>query len=402
MELNVNKEEYWKFIKNHEQDDPAHLVLKQKQFPDLPLKELASQIASRQKAKAKLPEWYSKKVWFPPKLSLEQCSSEATAKFKASLISGNCFADLTGGFGIDTYYLSQNFKECNYVEQQAELCELAIYNFKVLQSNIQVYHTASEYFLEKIDEPLDWIYLDPARRGDRNQKVFLWEDCSPNLVKLLPLLFEKAQKIMVKAAPMQDISRAIAELENKVKTVYIIEWQGEVKELLYILHKETVEYPKIHAIQLSDTGNPIFISSGNKLKESESDINFELPQQYLYEPSPAIMKAGFFKQLAQRFQLSKLHPNTQLFTSNDLSEDFPGRTFKILHQIPVQKKELKKYLPDMKGNLSTRNFPVPIAQLKKKLGLKDGGERYIFAITLKREEKALLICEKLNLREKPV
>jgi hypothetical protein len=396
MELSDNAA-YWKFIKDHEQDDPAHLVLKQKQFPDFPLKELASQIASRQKAKAKLPEWHAEKVWFPPKLSLEQCSSEATAKFKASLISGTRLADLTAGFGIDIYYLSQNFKQSHYVEQQIDLCELAKHNFKVLKSEIQIHHTESENFLKKIKAPLDWIYLDPARRGDRNQKVFLWEDCIPNLIELLPLLFEKSKNIMVKAAPMQDISRAFAELGNKVKEVYIIEWQGEVKELLYILNTEAIDHPKIHAIQLSDDGKPIFSFKGDQLKEAESSIKIEMPKQYLYEPSPAMMKAGLFKQLAVHFLVSKLHSNTQLFTSNDLSEDFPGRTFKILHQIPVQKKALKKVLPELKGNLSTRNFPMPIAQLKKKLGLKDGGSQYLFATTLKNEEKVLLVCEKVKL-----
>lgn len=395
MELNV-KEEYWKFIKDHEQDNPAQLVLKQKQFPDLPLKEIASQIASRQKAKTKLPEWYSEKVWFPPKLSLEQCSSEATAKFKASLISGQSFADLTGGFGIDTYYLSHNFSKSHYVEQQQELCELAQYNFKVLNCDIEIHHSQSEEFLKSLHKSLEWIYLDPARRGDRMQKVFLWEDCSPNLVELLPLLFEKAQNIMVKAAPMQDISRAIAELENKVKAVYIIEWQGEVKELLYILSKEAEENPEIHAVQILENGTPIFSFTGDKLKEAEISVEYEVPQKYLLEPSPAIMKAGLFKQLAQDFQLSKLHPNTHLFTSDKIKKDFPGRVFKIVNQIPIQKKELKKILPEMKANLASRNFPMPIAQLKKKLGLKDGGEHYLFAVTLKGEERVLLICEKLK------
>jgi hypothetical protein len=393
MELS-DKEEYWKFIKDHEQDNPAQLVLKQKQFPDLPIKELASQIASRQKAKSKLPEWHSKKIWFPPKLSLEQCSSEATSKFKSSLISGNTFADLTGGFGIDTYYLSQSFSKSHYVEQQQELCKLAEYNFKILNCDIEIHHSQSETFLNNSQTPLDWIYLDPARRGDRNQKVFLWEDCSPNLVELLPLLFEKAQNILLKAAPMQDISRAIAELENKVKAVYIIEWQGEVKELLYILSKEVVENPEIHTVQISENGTPIFTFTGDKSKEAESFIDYEMPQQYLYEPSPAMMKAGFFKQMAQKFQLSKLHPNTHLFTSREIKEDFPGRVFKIVNQIPVQKKELKKYLPEMKANLASRNFPMPIAQLKKKLGLKDGGQHYLFATTLKNEEKVILICDK--------
>ncbi len=341
MELS-DKAKYWEFIRDHEQDDPAQLVLKQKQFPDLPLKELASQIASRQKAKIKLPEWYAEKVWFPSKLSLEQCSSEATAKFKASLVSGNSLADLTGGFGIDTFYLSQNFLESHYVEQQEELCELTQYNFKVLNNDTDIHHSQSEEFLKNIQPPLDWIYIDPARRGDRNQKVFLWEDCSPNLVELLPLLFEKGNNVMVKAAPMQDISRAIAELGNKVKEVYIIEWQGEVKELIYFLNQESVFNPKINAVQLSDEGKPIFSFNGDKLKEEESSIKIGIPQQFLYEPSPVMMKAGLFKQLAQKFQLSKLHTNTHLITCQEIKKDFPGRIFKIENQIPVKKKELKQ------------------------------------------------------------
>jgi hypothetical protein len=395
MELNARKEKYWKFIKDHEQENPAQLVLKQKQFPGFPLKELASQIASRQKAKLKLPEWFAEKTWFPPKVSLEQCSSEASAKFKSSLISGASFADLTGGFGIDTYYLSQSFQKSHYIEQQQELCELAHYNFGELSANIEVHHFESAAFLNSVQEPLDWIYLDPARRGDRNQKVFLWEDCSPNLIEILPLLFEKSKNVMVKAAPMQDISRGITELGNKVQAVYIVEWQGEVKELLYILSKEAIEYPEIHAVQLSDDGTPIFTFSGSNLKESESSIRYETPQKYLYEPSPCMMKAGFFKQLGQKLGLSKLHPNSHLFTSSNLVQRFPGRTFEILNQIPAQKKELRKYLPEKKANLSSRNFPMSVAQLKKKLDVKDGGSHYIFATTLRNGEKVLLICAKV-------
>lgn len=391
MELN---DKIWEFIKDHEQDNPAQLVLKQKQFPELPMRDIASQIAARQKAKLKLPEWYDKKVWFPPKLSLEQCSSEATAKFKSRLLSGNRFADLTGGFGIDSYYIAQNFQESHYVEQQQDLCELAKSNFEELKSTIEVHHMSAEKFLKGIRKPLDWIYLDPARRGDRNEKVFLWEDCSPNLTELLPALFKKSKNILVKAAPMQDISRATAELGNMVSAVYIIEWQNEVKELLYILSKSVVEYPKISAIQLSDEGKVQSIFAGDKFEEAKLNALVQEPQQYLYEPSPAIMKAGLFKQMARAYKVSKLHANTQLFTSNEIPDNFPGRVFKIVQQLPVQKKELKKYLPELKANLSSRNFPMNIVELKKKLGLKDGGKHYLFATTLKGNEKVLLLCEK--------
>ncbi|WKK86452.2 hypothetical protein QYS48_05745 [Marivirga arenosa] len=396
MELSANRKDVWKFIKDHEQDDPAQLVFKQKQFPDLPLKEIASQIQARQKAKSKLPEWADKEIWFPPLLSLEQSSSEATAKFKSSLLSGNRFADLTGGFGIDCYYIAQNFKESHYIEQQKVLCDLANYNFDVLKSDIQIHQTQASEFLVNNSLYFDWIYLDPARRGDKNQKVFLWEDCSPNLTELLPLLFEKSKKVMVKAAPMQDISRGISELDQRVKDIYIIEHNGEVKELLYILNKEKVSAPNIHAIQLNKMGDSLFHFQGKKHLEDDLNYQFENPENYLYEPAPSIMKSGLFKQLAKQFNISKLHPNSQLFTNNDLIENFTGRKFKIINQVSAQKKALKKVLPEMKANLSCRNFPMPVAQLRKKLGLKDGGEYYLFATTLKNDEKVILVCKKLK------
>ena len=392
----LQAENIWQFIKDHEQDNPAHLVLRQPDFHHIPIQELAAQIAARQKAKMKLPEWHAQKVWFPPKVSLEQCSSEATARFKASLLSGKSFADLTGGFGIDTYYLSQQFEECHYVEQEQVLCELAAYNFHVLNQPIEVHQAQSEEFLEKIEKPLDWVYLDPARRGDRAQKVFLWQDCSPNITTLLPQLFASSKNVMVKAAPMQDISRGIAELENKVKAVYIIEWQKEVKELLYILSPTEVEEVRITAVSLSDVGDVLTTFAGNKSQETVANVYYQSPQKYLYEPSPAVMKSGLYKLLGGRFELGKLHANTQLFTSNQLRTDFPGRIFELKSQIPVQKKQLKQVLPEMKANLSTRNFPMPIAQLKKKLAITDGGAHYLFATTLKDDVKALLVCEKLT------
>ncbi|MBK6265521.1 hypothetical protein JKA74_10775 [Marivirga sp. S37H4] len=385
------------FIKENEQAEPAHLVLKAKQFPDLPMREIAEQVASRKKAREKLPEFYAHpNILFPPAISMEQCSSQATAQFKASLIEGTKMVDLSGGFGIDTYYLSQSFRECVYVEQQTHLCELATYNFKQLNSSIHVENKEASAFLERAKNDFDWMYIDPARRDQNQKKVSRWEDCSPDITNLLPKILEKAPRVLLKGAPMLDISQAILDLSHQVKKVHIVEWRGEVRELLFQLGKTEIENPEITAVILSDEGRATQQFTSDKLKELSTLIAFSLPGPYLYEPSPAVMKSGFFKSLAEAYQLKKLHSNTNLFTSSELNKDFPGRSFRILESLPVNKKALKKLLPEMKANLSSRNFPLAVADLKKKLGLKDGGSIYLFACTLQDNSKRLLVCEKVN------
>ncbi len=383
------------FIKENEQVDPAHLVLKAKQFPEMPIREIAEQIAARKKAKNKLPEWYNNpKLLFPPSLSMEQCSSEATAKFKASIASGENLADLSGGFGIDTYYLSQGFEKTTYVEQQAHLCELASYNFSQLNRPIVVQHQEAAQFLKENTSQFNWIYIDPARRDQNQKKVSRWQDCSPDLTIVLPALLKKADNILVKGAPMLDISLGIQDLQDYVRKVYVVEWRGEVRELLFNLTHEKNTNPEITAVLLADNGEIDNQFSGNKAEEQDSRATFSLPEAHLLEPSPALMKAGLYKMLSSKFNLHKLHQNTQLFISLDLPAQFPGRCFKILETLPANKKALKKVLPDMKANLSTRNFPLGVQELKKKLGLKDGGDKYIFACTLQDESKKLLVCEK--------
>lgn len=397
MALSAHKslDKILKFIQENEQVDPAHLVLKAKQFPDMPIQEIAEQIAARKKAKLKLPEWYKNlKLLFPPSISMEQSSSEATAKFKASLMQGKLFADLTGGFGIDTYYLSKKFDKAIYVEQQAHLCELADYNFHQLGQPIVVKQQEASEFLTETPHHFDWLYIDPARRDLNQKKVARWQDCSPDLTILLPLLLNKADNILVKGAPMLDISVGVEDLQNHVKNVYVVEWKSEVRELLFHLQKEKTATYEITAIQLDDERKVLKQFSSDKATEEASHVSFSMPQQYLFEPSPTIMKSGLFKSLAEKFKLAKLHPNTQLFTSTKIAENFPGRSFKLLEMLPVNKKALKKAMPDMKANLSTRNFPMAVPELKKKLGLRDGGDLYLFACTLKDESKRLLLCKK--------
>jgi hypothetical protein len=397
MALSAHKslDKILQFIKENEQVDPAHLVLKAKHFPDMPIQEIAEQIAARQKAKHKLPEWYNnRKILFPPSISMEQCSSEATAKFKASLVSGIKLVDLSGGFGIDTYHLSQNFVETIYVEQQAHLCDLAAYNFRQLAKDIIIKHGDASSFLADSTSTFTWLYVDPARRDQNQKKVSRWQDCSPDLISLLPQILSKTTNVLVKGAPMLDISQGTADLDGYVKSVYVVEWRGEVRELLFHLTKETHTNPEITAVLLNDIGKVEKQFSASKMKEDASTTSFSLPQKYLFEPSPAVMKSGLFKSLAQSFGLQKLHPNTQLFTSADIVINFPGRSFEVLESLAVSKKALKKVLPDMKANLSNRNFPMPVADLKKKLGLQDGGDKYIFACTLADDSKQLLLCKK--------
>ncbi|MFQ3212925.1 MAG: hypothetical protein ACJAT1_001252 [Marivirga sp.] len=385
------------FITQNQQENPAQLLLSNKIPEDFPKQAIAEQIASRQKAKAKLPDLYNNKsILFPPSISMEQCSSEATALFKASLIEGAYLTDLTGGFGIDTLYLSEHFDKTNYVEHNDQLCALAAYNFQILhKDNINVHHADAHTFLEGMAKG-DCIYIDPARRDKNNQKVFGWEDCQPNLMALLPKLLSKAKTVLAKAAPMLDISQAILQLNGFVKEVYIVEWKGEVRELLFNISDQKFTDPAIMAIILDKSGAVQHRFEASMESEKKNATRIAQPKEYLYEPSPALMKSGFYTTLSTRYGLEKLHQNTQLFTANELIPQFPGKTYHINSIIAPQKKLLQEQLQSMHANLKCRNFPMDINVLKKKLGLKDGGSNYLFATTLADSSKRLLICKKVD------
>ncbi len=272
---------------------------------DLPVTDVANQIAARQKAKSKLPVLHqNKRVLFPPPLAMEQCSSEATAKYKANLVSGNTLVDLTGGFGVDTYFLSRSFQRTRYVEQQAELCALARYNFEQLKQEVEVQHAEAVDFLAAQQEKIDCIYLDPARRNPQQQKVYQWADCQPDLVKLLPVLFQKGAHIMVKAAPMLDVTKAVADLQYHVKAVHIVEWDGEVKELLFLIDEGRYSSPDIKVVQLSNNGLVGKAFEATHAAENTATLQTALPKKYLYEPSPALMKSGLFNMLSGKIWLT--------------------------------------------------------------------------------------------------
>lgn len=384
------------FIQSHLEDEPAALMLQAHRFPGIALAVAVEQIASRQKAKKKWPSWQNRwDLIFPAPLSVEQSSSEKTAEFKSQLVTFNSFADLTGGSGIDFLAFLQKAKKGHFVESQPQLCKLAHHNFPLLSAVPFVVHEDSaENFLQN-SPPVDLIYLDPARRDAEKKKVFRWEDLSPNAISLLPTLLEKTEQVLIKGSPMVDIAGSLSAFDGQVNQVWVVALDGEVKEVLLLIKREKTPKPKIHAVDLSSQSADRQILSSEWAERSEMAIELPKKGDILLEPSAAIMKAAVFSALAQHYQLSKLHPHTHLFLAEKAIQDFQGRQFVIRDILPVRKKELKNALPMLKANLSIRNFPSDVANLKKTLSLKDGGEDYLFACTLKDGSKVLLLTEKL-------
>ncbi|WP_339695141.1 RsmD family RNA methyltransferase [uncultured Roseivirga sp.] len=381
-----------KFIRDHENDDPATLMLRAKQHADIPLKEAVEQIQSRKKAKTKLPTWYSATdLIYPPPLSLEQSSSAITAEYKASLFSGEKFVDLTGGMGIDFSFLSKSFKKGFYVERQDNLVEIARHNMNSLGlTSAEFYNAEAKDFLYQTSEKFDLIFLDPARRGNHDQKVFRIEDCEPNVLSLLPLMKSKGKSILMKTSPLLDIKGAIKDL-GVVTEAHVVAVNNEVKELLFIIDDKANENPIIKAIDLTNTEVGFEFNY-----EEEQGINLAHGgiESYLYEPNVSILKAGAFKSIASQFGLIKLHVNSHLYTSKTPANNFPGRSFKVISEISFNKKELRKAIPNMKANITVRNYPMTVDQIRKKTGLTDGGNHYIFATTDQTGKKAVL-CEKV-------
>jgi len=380
------------FIKEHEHSDLNRLLLNKHKYPHIPIDLVVNQIKARTKAKYKLPLWYKTEgVIFPPLLSMEQCSSEQTALFKASLIKGTLAIDLTGGAGVDSFYLSKQFEKVLYVEQNKELAQLTKHNFKVLGAdNITVINQLSESFLAEFKGLADLIYIDPARR-DQNQKVFLFESCSPNILSLQKELLEKAKRVIIKASPMLDISKGIHQL-LQVEQVHVVALKNEVKELLFIQSQQTTGSILIQAIDLFNKS--IFSTTWeDKMSASIGEI-----KQYLYEPNAAILKTGKTDTLCALYKVDKLNPNTHLFTSNLLIKNFPGRVFKIEKEVKYDKKEIQKLVPSKKANIAVRNFPDSVEALRKKTGIVPGGTTYLFGVRTMNNLVKILICKKYSMQ----
>ncbi|MDR1714352.1 MAG: class I SAM-dependent methyltransferase [Prevotella sp.] len=380
------------FIITHEADDVHSLALQAKQYPDIDMEMAIRQITGRKIAKEKIPSWYANdNIIYPKHLSMEQCSSEQTALFKASLCGGESMADLTGGLGVDCFFLAHGFNNAVYVEQQSELAEIAVHNFKILGQDIKVVNEDAVSYLSSMP-PANLIYIDPARRDSTGRKTVLIEDCTPNILDIESLLEEKSKQVMIKLSPMLDITLAVKSVKS-VSDVYIISVNNECKELLFIKKGNTGK-TLYHCVNIQNSNTDTYTF----YKEDEDTISLNYTTkiaQYLYEPNASILKAGAYKSIAKAYSLDKLHPSSHLYTSDVLYEDFPGRKFVVDNICSLNKKDMKEYLSDIKqANITTRNFPLSVQEIRKKTGLKDGGDIYIFATTLADDRKVLLICHK--------
>lgn len=383
-----------RFIEENSRADVRSLALQAKKYPQVDMAMAVVQIAGRQIAEAKVPTWYRiEGLFYPKHLSMEQCSSEATAIYKANLVEGETFADLTGGFGIDCSFLSRKFKQADYVERQAELCELAKHNFPLLGLSVGVHNEDGVEYLKQM-QPVDCLFLDPARRDGHGGKTVPISDCEPDVSALEDLLVEKAQTVMIKLSPMLDLSLALKTLKY-VREVHIVSVNNECKELLLILQKTSVSSEvAIHCEHIVNAQHQHYTFTQEQEHTSDCPLATEVGA-YLYEPNASILKAGAYRSLTQTYGVKKLHASSHLYTSSYYVENFPGRRFQVEAVSGFGKKELKTLLQGLeKANLTIRNFPSSVADLRKRLKLKEGGEDYIFATTLADDSKVLIKCKK--------
>jgi hypothetical protein len=387
-------------IAAHQNADVRQFVLQQKNVGTVLPAMLASQIAGLQKAKAKIPLYHqTKNIVYPLGLNLEQSSSQATALFKAQLIKENIGttiasgADLTGGFGIDSFFMAQACKALVHVEPDKLLQEIAQHNHQQLNSgNIHYVNSTAEEFTGSASH-FDFLYIDPSRRKETKKMAGL-RDCVPDVVSLQSEIFKRAHHLLVKASPLLDISQALIELCN-VRRVFAVAVENECKELLFWCEKEFEGTPTLTAVDLLNTGAQLSSFTFTQLQEASAVATYLKPQAFLYEPNTAILKAGAFKSIAQSFALNKLAPSTHLYTTDRLLLDFPGRIFKVEQEVKPDAKALLAVLPNGKANVSTRNYPLTPEELKKKLKLADGGEKYVLAFSGEKE-KHLLLCDRIK------
>ena len=381
------------FIEQHRTGDVRSLALQAKRYPSVDMREAVAQIEGWQQAREKLPAWAATAgIIYPPKISMEQCSSEPTAIYKASLVAGKKFADMTGGFGIDFSYICRGFDEAFYIERNRKLCEIARSNFSLLGlDHVKVVNGNSEDLLGSLPQ-LDWIFIDPARRDGDGRKVVALSDCEPNVVELEEQILAKAANVMIKCSPMLDITLACRQL-SCVEAVHVVAVNNECKELLFVLGQGRNCDCSVHCVNICKEGVQQFVFT-HADEASSSIVYSNRVGKYLYEPNATIQKAGCSRLLANSFSLNKLHANSQLYTSDFLVADFPGRVFEVVDVLGFSKADIKKIQSLQKANITVRNFPESVQQLRKRLKLSDGGDCYIFATTLADERKVLVICNK--------
>ena len=372
------------FIGEHLHDDVQQLALQRNRFPqlsDTDFRFLLQQIEGRQRTKDKLPSFaQNPDWWYPVRLSCEQCSSEATARYKAEIIrpflgqADTTLIDLTAGYGVDTFFMSEHTQRAHYVERNAELCAIAQHNFALSRPHIQVHNTTAEEFLSSLpisDTPYPisntLIYLDPARRSQSGGKVFRIEDCEPNVIEILPILRKCASAILIKFSPMLDISAAMQSLGSEWD-IHVVALHNEVKEVLFITGNST-----IHAVNISHNQTTRFTLTQAEEKATQNHIANTIGK-YLYEPNAAIIKAGAFRLVGERYGIAKLDTNTHLYTSDTLIPDFQGRVWKVIDTHLAKPSTLD---PKLKYSIISRNYPLSPEQMRKKYKLQDGNDYYL-------------------------
>ena len=414
------------FIREYRERDIRQLALQANRFPDVDMPYALDQIQGWQIARRKLPKWAAcDGVIFPPHLSMEQCSSEPTAQYKLNLAmewttlnselsTQNCrrqqfktqnskfktstrMTDLTGGFGVDFSFTSCAFAAATYVERNEQLCHIVEHNLPLLGLNNATVVCADAVEYLSTVEPQTMLFLDPARRDEHGAKTVMLADCTPDVVQLLPKLLEKSRFTMLKLSPMLDWHKAVDDLQGAVREVHIVSVGGECKELLLVLSTVVESELKVCCADLStasDTSSLFVYTPGSSAPVTNSKLKTQ-NSKFVHEPNASIMKAGCFDELAAAYGMSPVSRNSHLFLSDEPVEDFPGRSFVVERVTTMNKSELRKALVGIeKANIATRNFPLTVAELRKRLKIKDGGDVYIFATTTAEGEHLLLISRK--------
>jgi hypothetical protein len=414
------------FIREYRERDIRQLALQANRFPDVDMPYALDQIQGWQIARRKLPKWAAcDGVIFPPHLSMEQCSSEPTAQYKLNLAmewttlnselsTQNCrrqqfktqnstiktstrMTDLTGGFGVDFSFTSCAFAAATYVERNEQLCHIVEHNLPLLGLNNATVVCADAVEYLSTVEPQTMLFLDPARRDEHGAKTVMLADCTPDVVQLLPQLLEKSRFTMLKLSPMLDWHKAVDDLQGTVREVHIVSVGGECKELLLVLSTVVESELKVYCADLStasDTSSLFVYTPDSSAPVANSKLKTQ-NSKFVHEPNASIMKAGCFDELAAAYGVSPVSRNSHLFLSDEPVEDFPGRSFVVERVTTMNKSELRKALVGIeKANIATRNFPLTVAELRKRLKIKDGGDVYIFATTTVEGEHLLLISRK--------
>lgn len=387
------------FIKSNINSDINKLALiKSKFHADIRSEIVLHQIKILNKISDKLPSLSTNyNIFFPKNISIEQASSEATAKYKKSITNYNISADLTGGMGIDSFFLAQNSLQHYYNEIDKTLSEIFEHNCEVLSlKNIRISNSSALDFISNIsDKSIDLIYLDPARRDSEGAKTYFLEDTLPNPMQVISAIQSKnlmnPPKLLLKTSPLLDISRAISQLRF-VAEVHILSVDNECKELLFLLDlaSDGTQQIKYSAVNIKSDYSQVF----NSCIRTTAPITYTNPQKYLYEPNSSLMKLGFWSEIAEQYSLNKLSSNTHLFTSDSLIQDFPGRIFIVNDVVKIDKKSINSHLPDKKANIAVRNCKMSVQEIKKKFNISDGGNIYIFFTTLNNQTNKAIICQK--------